>query len=66
MTENERLLKDYILGAVRDNAANFVYYDRKEDEDLSASQLKSAVALGIITIDEIAEVFKEVLTKSLK
>jgi hypothetical protein len=58
--------KDYILGIVKDLCADFLYYDRKEDEDLSGDELEEAVKNGIVTIDEMVETFREVLVKNLK
>jgi hypothetical protein len=58
--------KEYILATVKDLCADFLYYDRKEDEDLSDEDIEDAVKNGIITIDEIVETFREVLVKNLK
>ncbi len=47
-----------IINRIEDLCSNFLYYDRKEDEDLSMEQLNEAVQKGEITIDEMVEVFK--------
>lgn len=47
-----------IINKIEDLCSNFLYYDRKEDEDLSMEQLNEAVQKGEITIDEMVEVFK--------
>ena len=54
-------LRDTILNTARDCASNFIYYDRKEDEDLSADQLRDAVEHGVVTVDEIAQAFRDEL-----
>jgi len=58
--------KEYILATVKDLCANFLYYDRKEDDELSGDDLEEAVKNGIVTIDEMVETFREVLKKNLK
>jgi len=60
------ILKNYILATVQDLCANFLYYDRKEDDDLSAEDLEDAVKKGIVTIDEMVEEFRNQLEKHLK
>ncbi len=60
------ILKNYILATVQDLCANFLYYDRKEDDDLSAEDLEDAVKNGIVTIDEMVEEFRNQLEKHLK
>lgn len=51
-------MKQIIINKIEDLCSNFLYYDRKEDEDLSMEQLNEAVQKGEITIDEMVEVFK--------
>ena len=57
--------KQLILDIVSDIVGDFIYYDRKNCETLSADQLKEALNTGIITLDEIADHFREVLIKSV-
>lgn len=52
-------MKKKILEYVSDLVGDFVYYDRKECEDLSADNLKKAIASGKITVDEIVDKFRE-------
>lgn len=59
-------MKQIILFTIDDLVANFVYYDRKEDEDLTAQQLYEAFNLGEITIDQMVERFREGLEKHFK
>lgn len=52
-------MKEIILNTISDLCSNFLYYDRKEDEELSIEQLEDAVESGEITIDEMVEKFRE-------
>jgi len=52
-------MKEQILGTVQDLVTDFVYYDRKEDEDLSADQLDKAVESGEITVDDMVAEFRK-------
>jgi hypothetical protein len=58
-------LKQLILGTVEDMVADFLYYDRKEDEDLPRGAIEEAVAQGQITIDEIVNQFRQSLEEAL-
>ena len=46
-----------ILNAVSDLVADFMYYDRKEDEELPRGAIEEAVAAGEITEAEIVKRF---------
>jgi len=46
-----------ILDTVSDAATDFMYYDRKEDEELPGGAIEQAVKDGIITYEEIADLF---------
>jgi hypothetical protein len=59
-------MKEIILSAITDLSSNFLYYDRKEDEDLSSEDIEDAVENGIITIDEMVEEFRRNLEDTLK
>ena len=54
-----RKMKQTILNTISDLCSDFLYYDRKEDEELSVEQLNNAVADGEITIDEMVAEFKK-------
>ena len=58
-------LKQLILGTLEDMVADFLYYDRKEDEDLPRGAIEEAVAQGQITIDEIVNQFRQNLEEAL-
>jgi len=57
-------MKELILNHIEDLVSDFVYYDRKEDEDLSMEQLKNAVKSGEVTVAEMVEKFKDGLTST--
>jgi plasmid maintenance system antidote protein VapI len=52
-------MKKKILATVDDLVGSFLYYDRKEDEELSIDQLNEAIETGEITIDEIVSAFRK-------
>lgn len=60
-----RNVKTLILNQVVDLVANFMYYDRNEDEDLRVGDIEKAIQDGKITIDEIADKFKQELSERL-
>lgn len=59
-------MKKKILDTISDLCSNFLYYDRKEDGDLSADQLKKAVKDGEVTVDEMVSEFRKHLENSFK
>lgn len=54
-----------IENAVIDLVANFLYYDRKEDENLERGEIEAAIETREITLDEIVELFKQELIKGI-
>lgn len=56
--------KDVILGVVGDLVADFMYYDRKEDECLPRGAIEKAIEVGAITEDEIIEKFASEIRKN--
>ena len=52
-------MKQQILNTISDLCSDFLYYDRKEDEDLSMEQLNQAVNSCEITIDEMVNEFRK-------
>jgi hypothetical protein len=55
-------LRKRILNVVSGLATDFMYYDRKEDNDLPTDVLEQAIADGTITLDEIVEQFRKGLS----
>ena len=58
-------MRDLILNKVKDLCSDFLYYDRKEDEDLSPEQLRAVVASGEVSVDDMVQQFRECLEASL-
>ena len=54
-----------ILNAVVDLVSDFLYYDRKEDEDLPIEGIESSIEHGNITEEEIIEQFAKSLKRGL-
>ena len=59
-------MKKKILDTISDLCSDFLYYNRKEDEDLSMEQLNESVKSGIITIDEMVAEFRKHLENTFK
>lgn len=55
-----------IMNQVKDLVGKFLYYDRKEDEDLPIGQIEKAIQVGDITVDEIVKCFSSTLMKLLR
>ena len=49
--------KEHILNNMEDLISNFLYYDRKEDEELPRGFIEDAIFNGEITIEDIVEKF---------
>jgi hypothetical protein len=58
-------MKEHILGVISDLVSNFLYYDRKEDDDLPKGAIDKAVRDGEITIDQMVQAFREELEKGI-
>lgn len=58
-------MKENILNTIDDLCSDFLYYDRKEDEELSFYDIQEAVKSGEITIDEMVERFKNNIENTL-
>jgi len=58
-------MKKHIKNTISDLVSNFLYYDRKEDEDLPVGAIEKAVKSGEITKEEIISQFTEEIDKHL-
>ena len=58
-------MRDIILKTLDDLVGDFLYYGRKEDEDLPRGAIEKAIENKEISIDEIAAFFKFELIKRL-
>jgi len=62
MTEKQRAaLRRSILDTAGDLMASFLYYDRKEDDDLPRGSIEQAIADGVVSVDEILSEFRKEL-----
>jgi hypothetical protein len=57
--------RETILSRVEDLVADFLYYDRKEDEELPRGEIDEAIEEGEISVDEIVAHFRAELIKGL-
>ena len=51
--------KQLVLDTISDLCGDFLYYDRKEDEELDMETLNRIVESGEITIDEMVSEFRK-------
>ena len=49
--------REHIIDRAKDAAGSFIYYDRKEDEDLPRGEIENAIKAGEITKAEIVAAF---------
>lgn len=54
-----------ILDNVSDMVSNFLYYDRKEDEDLPRGAIEEAISKEEISVEEILKAFETELRAGL-
>ena len=58
-------MKEDILMIVRDLVTDFLYYDRKEDEELGINSIQTAIKEGIISEEEIVKEFAYYLKEGI-
>lgn len=58
-------MRERIIGVVSDNVSDLLYYDRKGDEDLPVGSIEKAILDGVISIEEIVEIFRDNLKRCL-
>lgn len=57
--------REMILGTVDDLLSDFLYYDRKEDEELPLNAIEQAVKNRVVSTDEIIAKFSKGLRDHL-
>ena len=57
--------KQLILDSVKDLVSDLMFYDRKEDEDLSVKDIEESFKSGEVTISEVVEIFRIQLTNEI-
>lgn len=61
MSERRQIIEN----TIRDLVTDFMRYDRKEDENLSAEDIEEAVKSGEVTVDGMVKIFRDELTEYL-
>lgn len=51
--------RELILAVASDAGMDFMYYNRKDDENLPRGEIEKAIKAGEITVEEILEAFKK-------
>jgi hypothetical protein len=57
--------RELIFNTLEDLVSNFLYYDRKEDEDLPKGAIEKAIKDGEITVAEIVVEFEKQLITNI-
>ena len=57
--------RETILNTVDDLVSKFLYYDRKEDEDLPRGAIEAAILDGEISVEDMSDLFKAKLIEGL-
>ncbi len=63
--QEKKDIKLIIKNTITDLVSQFLYYDRKEDEELRVGDIEKALIDNIITINEIGELFQKELRNNL-
>lgn len=58
---SDKTRRELIRDTLDDLVSNFLYYDRKEDEDLPRGAIDEAVVTGEVSLDELVGWFRELL-----
>lgn len=58
--------KETLLDEISDLVSKFLYYDRKEDEELPRGAIEEMIEEGEITVDEIIDAFASELREGLE
>lgn len=59
-------MRDILLETIEDLVGSFLYYDRKEDEELPLGSIETAIKSGEVSVSDIVEAFKIELNKTLE
>jgi hypothetical protein len=63
--DTQKLNKEMVTNAIKDLVSNFIYYDRKEDEDLPLGAIEAMLGKNMFTIQDMVDLFHEELTKAI-
>lgn len=56
-------MNEILENTIIDMVSNFLYYDRKEDEDLPVGAIDEAIRTGRTSVDEIVSRFRSELER---
>lgn len=57
--------REGILNTTIDLATDFLYYDRKEDQELPVGSIEESIRAGEVTVAEIVSVFRQTIEGEL-
>lgn len=57
--------KQIILDTISDIVTDFLFYDRKEDEELPVGKIEECIKAGEITVKEIVDYFESCLKEKI-
>ncbi len=57
--------KEHVMGVIDDLISDFLYYDRKEDEDLPRGVIEESIKNGEFTVDDLVQKFKTALEEGI-
>lgn len=57
----EKTRRQYILDTPDDLMGSFLYYDRKNDDELPRGEIEDAIKAGEITVEELLAIFEKAL-----
>jgi hypothetical protein len=58
-------LRANIINTATDLIGEFLYYGRKEDEELDVGDIEKAIIRGVVTVDEIIGIFRDIIDSSV-
>lgn len=58
-------MDEKIENTIIDLVSNFLYYDRKEDEELPVGAIEEAVRAGAVSVDEIVAKFRSEVERAI-
>jgi len=62
----KQISKQLIKDTITDMVSNLLYYNRKDDEELEVGDIEKAIKDGVITVDEICELFKNEFIRGIQ
>ena len=58
--------RQIIFDTIDDLVSRFLYYDRKDDEELQIGDIEKVINRGYVSVDEIAERFKNKFIEGIR